>query len=62
MDAVRDKAHLLPETAKHVIIEGGNHAQFGDYGWQDGDMEAKISMEEQLDITAAEMIDFIASH
>src|SRR6056297_3838763 len=62
LDAVRDKAHLLPETAKHVIIEGGNHAQFGDYGWQEGDMQAEITMEEQLDLTAKEMVQFIASH
>jgi len=62
LDAVRSKAHLLPETAEHVIIEGGNHAQFGDYGWQDGDKKATISLEEQLDITAAEMLKFIRSH
>src|SRR6056297_2836945 len=61
LDAVRDKAHLLPETAKHVIIEGGNHAQFGDYGWQEGDSEAKIAAEEQWDITADEMVQFSVS-
>jgi len=62
LDEIKSKAHLLPQTAEHVIIEGGNHAQFGDYGWQDGDMEPQISMEEQLDITAEEMVQFIASH
>ena len=62
LEEIRSKAHLLPETAKQVIIEGGNHAQFGDYGWQEGDMEAEITTEEQLDITAGEMVQFIASH
>lgn len=62
LNDIKNKAHLLPETAEHVIIEGGNHAQFGDYGWQDGDSEAKITMEEQWDITADEMVQFIVSH
>lgn len=31
-----------------LIIEGGNHAQFGDYGTQKGDGTAKISAEEQI--------------
>ena len=61
LNDIKNKAHLLPETAKHVIIEGGNHAQFGDYGWQDGDSEAKITPEEQWDITADEMVQFIVS-
>lgn len=40
------KSLLLPDT-KFVAIEGGNHAQFGSYGFQDGDNEASISPEEQ---------------
>ncbi len=42
-----------------VVIEGGNHAQFGDYGPQDGDPPATISAEEQEDITVAAIKDFI---
>lgn len=38
----------LPESAVEVIIPGGNHAQFGDYGVQKGDGAAAISPEEQL--------------
>jgi hypothetical protein len=30
-------------TLEEVIIEGGNHAQFGSYGPQDNDLEATIS-------------------
>lgn len=37
----------LPKTALKCVIEGGNHAQFGNYGAQDGDGEASISAEEQ---------------
>ena len=37
----------LPATALKSVIEGGNHAQFGDYGAQDGDGEASISAKDQ---------------
>ena len=37
----------LPAATKFVVIEGGNHAQFGDYGVQPGDHEAAISRLEQ---------------
>ena len=38
----------LPEGAVELIIPGGNHAQFGDYGVQKGDGWATITPEEQL--------------
>jgi len=38
---------LLPPDAVFVPIEGGNHAQFGDYGPQPGDKPATISAAEQ---------------
>ena len=38
----------LPENAVEVVIPGGNHAQFGDYGEQKGDGTAAISADEQL--------------
>ena len=38
---------LLPPNTTYVPIEGGNHAQFGYYGPQDGDNEATITREEQ---------------
>ncbi|MEL7658764.1 MAG: alpha/beta fold hydrolase [Bacillota bacterium] len=34
-------------TENIVVIEGGNHAQFGNYGKQKGDPDATISSEEQ---------------
>lgn len=34
-------------TDNIVVIEGGNHAQFGNYGKQKGDKDAEISTEEQ---------------
>ena len=38
---------LLPPSTKYVIIDGGNHGQFGDYGPQDGDNPAAITAEQQ---------------
>lgn len=36
-----------PSQIVSVLIEGGNHGQFGDYGKQSGDNDAVISMEAQ---------------
>jgi hypothetical protein len=36
-EKVADAAHLLPEDATSVLVEGANHAAFGDYGPQPGD-------------------------
>lgn len=49
----------LPIDATYVEIEGGNHAQFGDYGKQNGDNEAVISQEKQLQITSKSIIEFL---
>lgn len=38
---------LLPAGTKFVLIEGGNHAQFGDYGEQGSDGSAAIDRAEQ---------------
>ena len=37
----------LPDSAEKIMIEGGNHAQFGNYGEQKGDGDSDISAEEQ---------------
>lgn len=34
---IEDSLGLLPESAERVLIEGANHASFGDYGDQPGD-------------------------
>lgn len=39
----------LPEDTVYYTIEGGNHAQFGDYGHQKGDGEPEVSGEEQIE-------------
>ena len=39
--------NLMPASTQWVVIQGGNHAQFGYYGIQSGDGVATISREEQ---------------
>ncbi len=38
---------LFPDEAQFIALEGGNHAQFGDYGDQAGDNPATITREAQ---------------
>lgn len=47
-------------TENIVEIEGGNHAQFGNYGPQKGDLPATISAEEQQKQTVAAIEDFLS--
>lgn len=56
--SVEDK---LDYTENVVEIEGGNHAQFGNYGPQKGDAPAAISAEAQQDQTVDAIEAFLAS-
>jgi pimeloyl-ACP methyl ester carboxylesterase len=47
LDKIEESRALLPPDAIFVLIEGGNHAQFGSYGGQSGDNPASIPAEEQ---------------
>lgn len=42
----------LPQDTTEYVIDGGIHSYFGAYGHQDGDGEATITNDEQLDLTA----------
>jgi hypothetical protein len=46
-------------TQNIVIIDGGNHAQFGNYGEQKGDPPAAISREDQQNIAVKAIVEFI---
>ncbi len=52
---------LLPAGTVVVEIEGGNHAQFGNYGEQAGDGEAAISSSKQKSEFKYELRDFMDS-
>lgn len=52
-------AEDIDYTTNTVPIEGGNHAQFGNYGPQKGDLTATISTQEQQVQTVAAIEAFI---
>ena len=59
MKHYQDSLSLMPDGFTDVIIEGGNHAQFGDYGEQKGDGEATISAEEQWGESVTAIMNFM---
>jgi dienelactone hydrolase len=58
---LEDAKLTLPVDTLWVPIEGGNHAQFGDYGAQDGDNPAIISAIEQQTRAVQATIEFLTS-
>lgn len=48
-----------PKDFTEIVIDGGNHARFGDYGKQKGDNQASIPAAEQWKQTAAGIVQFI---
>jgi pimeloyl-ACP methyl ester carboxylesterase len=59
MERVMANKRLLPPTTQWVRIEGGNHRQFGYYGYQLGDCGAAISRESQQAQTSAALTRFL---
>lgn len=52
-------ADKIDYTSNIVVIEGGNHAQFGNYGPQKGDPAASITDLKQQSITVDSVHDFL---
>jgi pimeloyl-ACP methyl ester carboxylesterase len=53
--------HNLPASARQVRIDGGNHSQFGYYGFQPGDWPATISREAQQAVTLEVLLGLLGS-
>lgn len=53
-------AHNLPDHTRFVRVEGGNHRQFGYYGWQLGDGDATIDRAAQKRATAETIVEQLA--
>jgi len=49
----------LPENTLERVLEGGNHADFGCYGHQEGDGESALELGVQLQWTADTILEFI---
>lgn len=54
-------AEKVDYTENVIVIQGGNHAQFGNYGRQAGDPDATITSLEQQTITAQAVQEFLAN-
>jgi len=61
VEEVEASAELLPESTDFVLIEGGNHAQFGWYGEQAGDNPATISHGEQYEQIVSATLDVLVA-
>ena len=55
---ITETKDLIPSDAIFFEVKGGNHAQFGSYGPQDGDNKADISPEEQWSQSVNAIIKF----
>ena len=56
---VEDMFKMLPKSTRRVVIKGGNHAGFGDYGIQAYDGERTISLEDQQSQAAKHLVAFL---
>jgi hypothetical protein len=61
MEQFNSSRTLLPADAQFVVIDGGNHSQFGDYGFQPGDKQATISRAEQQSQVVDATVKFMRS-
>lgn len=61
-DLYNKRLEWNPEDFEEHIIPGANHAQYGDYGKQPRDNDAKISAEEQQSKTAELILDWLSRH
>jgi len=59
MEKYEENRGNLPGDYEEVVIDGGCHAYFGNYGEQEGDGEAKISPGMQQEITVEAIKNFI---
>lgn len=59
MDKIEKGRTYMPASYTEICIEGGNHAQFGNYGLQKGDGNASISREEQQNQTVEAIYEMI---
>lgn len=61
-ERLAENAALMPDRYQEVELEGGNHAQFGSYGEQEGDQPATLLPEEQQRQTFEAIHSFIETN
>ncbi|GAB6055145.1 alpha/beta hydrolase [Methanobacterium movens] len=58
---LEDNKSKFPANTSFMVIEGGNHYQFGNYGIQQGDNNATITREEQQKQALEFILEFLKS-
>lgn len=58
-DKIQASRANLPAGTTYTVLEGGNHAQFGWYGSQDGDNPAQLSRADQQAQTVKATVDLL---
>ncbi len=59
-EKIQNSIPLLPKDTIFFEIKGGNHAQFGYYGSQNGDLTAQITREEQQQLILEAVLQFLS--
>jgi hypothetical protein len=59
MNSLEDAKKYWPNDNYNIVIEGGNHAFFGDYGLQNGDGKALITNDEQQDFVVNKIMEIL---
>jgi hypothetical protein len=54
----KEKIWIVPKNYLELVIQGGNHAGFGNYGLQKGDGNADITSDQQQEGTAQAFAEF----
>lgn len=62
MDSYMENKKYWPSVTKELCIEGGNHAQFGNYGLQKGDGIATIDNDTQQKLTADFVVNYVMTN
>lgn len=60
-EKIQLNAAKLPRSTRYVEIQGGNHAQFGSYGAQQGDNPADLPAAAQREETIKQTVSFLAA-
>ena len=56
---ISENLNKFPANTTFITINGGNHANFGNYGLQQGDNNSTITKEEQQNLTVNYILDFL---
>lgn len=61
-ESYEEAQEKLPDDYMEIVLDGGNHGQFGDYGMQAGDGTATISPNQQQQLTVEGITSFIKNN